>query len=231
MYPASIFISIATGLRVASNAGHYQAAHGCYPPCMKQWISAGIVALFLPIAGCHAGQPASSMAQPSPRMGRVSRIPSRSTAPGFDFYLLNLSWSPEYCYSHPNATECAAHATFVLHGLWPERADGSYPAHCSDAPGPVDPSRYRDVYPDPRLLRHEWYTHGTCSGLSPNAYFTAARTAFHAITIPATLNGLTTQISLPPERILQLVAASNPSIPRKSLALSCGRNFLTAVEI
>lgn len=198
---------------------------------MKQWISAGIVALLLPIAGCHASQSASSMENSPIQKGKVSRIPSRSPAPGFDFYLLNLSWSPEYCYSHPNATECAARATFVLHGLWPERSDGSYPSHCSDAPGPVDPSRYKDVYPDPGLLRHEWYTHGTCSGLGPDAYFTAARAAFHAITIPTALNGLTTRISLPPERILQLVAASNPSIPHESLVLSCGRNFLTAVEI
>src|SRR5579859_7556220 len=67
---------------------------------------------------------------------------SRQTAPSgasFDFYLLNLSWSPEFCHGHPTAIECAAHATFVLHGLWPQNTDGTYPENCSNANGPSDP--------------------------------------------------------------------------------------------
>jgi len=152
-------------------------------------------------------------------------------ASGFDFYLLNLSWSPEFCYSHPNAAECTSHAAFVLHGLWPQNNGGSYPENCSNATGPADPPKYKDIYPDQGLLEHEWHTHGTCSGLSPDIFFTAARTAFHSVTIPPTLADLRSQMSLPPDQILGLFTASNPSIPASSLALSCGNNYLTAVEI
>lgn len=149
----------------------------------------------------------------------------------FDYYLLNLSWSPEFCYSHPTAPECGRHAAFVLHGLWPQNADGTYPHDCNDAPGPANPAEYRDIYPDPRLLEHEWRTHGTCSGLSPVAFFQTARAAFRSVRIPPMLAGLQAQISMPPDQILSLVEQSNPAIPAQSLALSCGNNYLTAVVV
>jgi ribonuclease T2 len=154
-----------------------------------------------------------------------------SGASRFDFYLLNLSWSPEFCYSHPSAAECATHSTFVLHGLWPQNNDGTYPENCSSAPGPPDPTKFNDIYPDQSLLQHEWRTHGTCSGLAADEFFTTARNAVHSVTIPPTLNGLTSQISLPPDQILEMFTAANPAIPRASLALSCGNNYLTAVEV
>ncbi|MEA3123876.1 MAG: ribonuclease, partial [Caballeronia sp.] len=49
--------------------------------------------------------------------------------------------------------------------------------------------------------------------------------------IPPTLAQLTTQISLPPTQILGLVTTANPAIPSSSLALSCGNNYLTAIEV
>ena len=154
-----------------------------------------------------------------------------TTGQGFDFYLLNLSWSPEDCRTHAGAAECAEHDTFVLHGLWPENADGSYPEHCSHAPGPADPSQYADLYPDPELLAHEWMTHGTCSGLSPDAYFSAERQAFHEVTLPAALTSLAAATTRTPAAILGLFTGSNPSIPASSFVLSCGNNDLTAVEV
>ncbi len=155
-----------------------------------------------------------------------------SDRPGtFDFYLLNLSWSPEFCATHPGKPECAARPGFVLHGLWPQNNDGTYPEHCFDAAGPADPSAFRDLFPDAGLLRHEWSTHGTCSGLAPEAYFAQARSAFHAIAIPNTLSSLNHQTSSTPDEILTQFAHANPAIPRESLALSCGNNYLTAVEV
>jgi ribonuclease T2 len=154
-----------------------------------------------------------------------------TTQQSFDFYLLNLSWSPEFCHSHPTAAECAQHRAFVLHGLWPQNTTGPNPEHCSNAPGPQDPSQYSDIYPDQGLLRHEWQTHGTCSGLDPDTFFTLARKAVHTVAIPPELSSLDHQISMPPSDILNLFAKSNPTIPRESFALSCGNNYLTAVEV
>lgn len=185
------------------------------------------IALFLAsmlVAGCRSDTASSTR-------GEAETFTAQTTSSAFDYYLLNLSWSPEYCYSHPSAAECAMHSTFVLHGLWPENNDGTFPENCSNAPGPAIPGQYRDLYPDPGLLNHEWRTHGTCSGLSADAYFSAARTAYQSLKIPPALTNLKVQTHMTPGEILQLFFASNPEIPRESLVLSCGNNYLTAVEV
>ncbi len=162
---------------------------------------------------------------------RRQNHPQPSTGNGFDFYLLNLSWSPEFCATHPGKPECAQHLGFILHGLWPQNNNGSYPENCTGAPGPANPAAYRDLYPDPGLLQHEWQTHGTCSGLPPDSFFDLARRATHAVAIPSELTRLDRQTSMPPAVILDLFSRNNPAIPRESLALSCGNNYLTAVEL
>jgi ribonuclease T2 len=194
----------------------------------KKTVPALLTFLLLLTACSPPPKPAPEM-PPRPRAAAFAEQPNG--AQPFDYYLLNLSWSPEFCYSHPNATECASHPTFVLHGLWPQNTDGTYPQNCSTAPGPTDPSQYADIYPDAGLLQHEWRTHGTCSGLAPDAFFTAARAAFQSFAVPPTLAQLNRQISLSPAQILNLVTQSNPKIPSSSLALSCGNNYLTAIEV
>jgi ribonuclease T2 len=176
--------------------------------------------------------------QPQPRPSNTTTPNQQASAAlattiqqNFDYYLLNLSWSPEFCHSHANAPECAQHLAFTLHGLWPQNNSGPFIENCSTAPGPQNPSQYSDIYPDLGLLRHEWQTHGTCSGLPPDAFFTLARTAVHSVAIPATLSQLDHQISLPPAQIIDLFRTANPSFPASSIAISCGNNYLTAVEV
>jgi len=174
-------------------------------------------------------QPTTAQNQAStPAQSQSSEATSQQS---FDYYLLNLSWSPEFCSTHPDKPECAQHLAFVLHGLWPQYTGGSYPENCSNAPGPQNPAQYADIYPDQGLLRHEWQTHGTCSGLAPDAFFQLARQAVHAVAIPTELSSLNHQISMPPAEILSLFTKANPTLPAESLALSCGNNYLTAVEV
>lgn len=194
---------------------------------MKPAALLALLGILLPSAACKSSR------QPGPSSGSEPSS-SRTTLPkasGFDYYLLNLSWSPEFCYSHPNAAECTSHPTFVLHGLWPQNNDGTYPENCSNATGPSDPSSFADIYPDSGLLEHEWHTHGTCSGLKADAFFVTARTAFHSITIPSQLANLSSQTSMPPDEIVSLFTHANSALSSSSVAISCGRNFLTAVEI
>lgn len=190
------------------------------------WAGVAILAL----AGCrpqqHEARPASEA-----QARAAARMDAGQAGGGFDFYLLNLSWSPEFCYSHPQAAECAEHARFVLHGLWPERMDGTYPENCSDAPGPSNPGLYADVYPEAGLLEHEWKAHGTCSGLSADGFFTAARKAYESVKIPVALARLTTPTRMTPGAIAEAFGAANPGYPPGSVLVSCGHNYLTAVEV
>ena len=204
----------------------------CYPAPMLQRISPLFLIALLPLVGCSPSpQTPTSTSAPGTAREAAHASPQSSRSSGFDFYLLNLSWSPEFCYSHPDPRECAAHSTFVLHGLWPQNNDGTYPENCSNSPGPSDPAQYADIYPDEGLLQHEWRAHGTCSGLNADEFFSTARKAYRSVKVPKTLTTLSSQVSLPPEEILGLFTASNPQIPRASLALSCGNNYLTAVEV
>jgi ribonuclease T2 len=150
----------------------------------------------------------------------------------FDYYLFNLSWEPEFCHSQRNAAseECQAGGRgFVVHGLWPQFTAG-YPAHCSNAPGPADPSKYLDFMPSTWLLRHEWETHGTCSGLSPDAYFELIRRAYASIKVPDRLVKPSHGLSMAPSEVKRAFVDANPGLQGRDMAVSCGNNYLTAVE-
>ena len=177
---------------------------------------------------------ASNTPRSGPHRGRSRHNQAAENAqPGnFDFYLLNLSWSPEFCATHPSSPECSAHPGFVVHGLWPQNSDGTYPEHCSDAPGPTDPNSFTNLLPTASLVEHEWTTHGTCSGLAADAYFATIRKAFQEIHIPAAFTSTQAPPTmLAPDAILAQFTAANPGILAASFALSCGNNYLTAIEV
>ena len=118
---------------------------------------------------------------------------SADNTPGsFDYYLLTLSWAPEFCATHAGNTsssECDPHRHFgfVVHGLWPENDNGSYPQNCAPAQ-PVAQQTVQHmlaIMPARGLIQHEWATHGTCSGLSTQDYFADIEKAFRAGTNPA----------------------------------------------
>ena len=148
----------------------------------------------------------------------------------FDFYLMNLSWSPEFCSIRGTSPECAARPGFILHGLWTQNNDGTYPVFCSEEPAPANLAQNLDITPDISLLQHEWAKHGTCSGVGARRFFAMEHQAFHSLKIPPQFEHIDREVSLTPNAILDLFAQANPEFPRGSILLSCGRNHLTAIE-
>lgn len=109
----------------------------------------------------------------------------------FDYYLLSLSWAPNYCAAHPGdrSPECkqGSHTAFVLHGLWPSSNDDPMqPVSCGPArPVASDIVQHMLAYfPDTGLIQHEWQKHGTCSSLSPAQYFGQVEQACKSIHVP-----------------------------------------------
>ena len=122
----------------------------------------------------------------------------------FDGYAFSLSWQPAFCESHHDKKECKswkagdfAASHLVLHGLWPnQRNDKEHDYGFCNVPAEVkalDDSGNWCQMPDLNLSRatkdelgrvmpgcqsclqnHEWYRHGTCSGMQPDEYFTKA---------------------------------------------------------
>jgi ribonuclease T2 len=226
---------------------------------MKSYISRGLVSisclLMLSMVGCNntvqppVAPPKERAARPRApeyqsrddsnhagndqhrRRSRRGRPQEQATPGEFDFYLLNLSWSPEFCATHGDSPECGRNLGFVVHGLWPQDTSGDYPQHCTDAPGPSNPQADTDIMPTASLVEHEWQTHGTCSGLGPNDYFVAIHKAFAAVKLPANIGQGGDADGVTPDDLLARFAAANAGYPAGSFALSCGNNRLTAVEI
>ena len=139
----------------------------------------------------------------------------------FKNYTLSLSWSPEFCRSHPGNKEpqCNQHREFIVHGLWPECGTGN-PQNCKDG-GPVDAIDKNKIYaymPSDFLIQHEWDTHGTCSGLTRSAYFDLTGNLFAKLKFP--------QLSGAPkaDKIEALFMENNPGLDADEIYLSCTEN-------
>jgi len=158
---------------------------------------------------------------------------SQGTPGAFDYYLLTLSWSPEFCHSaaHADKSECqSGHYGFVVHGLWPQYAPEGYPENCSTAPGLANPAEVADIMPDAGLVAHEWGTHGTCSGLDAESYFKLLRSAFQSVRVPDRFAAPRENFSIPPQDVKNEFIRANPGFSAENMTVSCGNNYLTAVS-
>ncbi|HEY4380305.1 MAG TPA: ribonuclease T2 [Acidobacteriaceae bacterium] len=188
----------------------------------------------LALAGCGpspANTPAASDSHSAPQASLAALPAPTAAGQPFDFYLLNLSWSPEFCHSHSSSPECASHLGFVVHGLWPQNNDGTYPEHCPSRPGPTSDAVWQGLMPTASLAQHEWQTHGTCTPYDADTYFGLIRRAFQSVKIPAEFTSAASQTMEPPAAILDSFAQINTGFPATSFALSCGNNYLTAMEV
>ncbi|KAF0719948.1 Aste57867_669 [Aphanomyces stellatus] len=117
----------------------------------------------------------------------IAALPALVSA--FDFYMLSQSWEPAFC-ATGNFPGCATPSPFmrtnlIIHGLWPDNNDGTYPSFCSnttlsqDDINSVGVSTLQQYWPDVKtggttFVSNEWLKHGTCSGLNGAAYLQAA---------------------------------------------------------
>ena len=159
--------------------------------------------------------------------------PAQSQKAGrFDYYLLSLSWSPEFCYSHPGSPECDKHLGLIVHGLWPQYDGASAgPEHCGNQPGPSNPDSLLDIMPTASLVQHEWITHGTCSGLNANDYFELMRRVFTRFRIPPQLQHPNRQSIVGIADLKRAIAQSNPGMNESEIALGCRGRYLSEVEL
>jgi ribonuclease T2 len=150
----------------------------------------------------------------------------------YDYYLLTLSWSPEFCAIQGTGAECAAHPGFIVHGLWPENFDGTYPVSCDPSRrGPEHPEENMDITPDASLLQHEWVRHGTCTTLTPEAFFGLERRAFRSVAIPAFFAKLDHEVEVKTDEIVTMFDDANPGFPAGSVVVNCSEGRLSAVEV
>jgi ribonuclease T2 len=157
----------------------------------------------------------------------------------FDYYVLVLGWSPTYCLIEGRLrrdTQCDAKTPhdFVLHGLWPQY-DRGWPKDCYAGRRPWVPSEVidtmRDIMPSKSLIIHEYATHGTCAGLTPEQYYDAARALYDRISLPPKFTDPEERRDLSPESVEREFLAANPWLSADMIAVTCRRDALLDIRV
>ncbi|MBE1285642.1 MAG: ribonuclease T [Rhodobacteraceae bacterium] len=156
----------------------------------------------------------------------------------FDYYVLALSWSPNWCALEGdarNSDQCHTRHDhgWILHGLWPQFHRG-WPSYCRTVEAP--PSRrmtagMEDVMGSSGLAWHQWKKHGTCSGLSAAGYFELSRTAYTAVTRPPVFRKLTRSVTLPASLIEDAFLQENPDLEHDQVTVTCRDHHIQEVRV
>lgn len=159
-------------------------------------------------------------------------------ASAFDYYVLSLSWSPNWCVLEGDARsspQCDADEDhgWILHGLWPQY-DRGYPSYCRHghrAPSRAMTGAMADVMGTGGLAWHQWKKHGTCSGLSPEAYYALSRQAYAQINRPEVFRKLDREVTLPAAVIEEAFLKANPTLDADGVTVTCKDRHIQEVRI
>ncbi|MGX9351455.1 ribonuclease T2 family protein [Shimia sp. W99] len=170
-------------------------------------------------------------------------ITSQSLAEGeqagdFDYYVLALSWSPNWCAIEGdtrNSPQCDASEDhgWVLHGLWPQYHRG-WPSHCRTPhrnPPRSLTNEMADIMGTSGLAWYQWKKHGRCSGLSGEDYYALSRRAYDAITRPAVFRKLDKTIRLPASVVEDAFLKANPQLDKDMLTITCRDGYIQEARV
>ena len=170
-------------------------------------------------------------------------VPVSSRADGekagiFDYYVLALSWSPNWCRIEGDAKgspQCDADTGFgwVLHGLWPQFHRG-WPSYCN-TPHRNPPrhltNQMGDIMGTSGLAWYQWKKHGRCSGLSGEDYYALSRAAYNSITRPPVFRQLDQTVRLPASVIEQAFIKANPQLEPDMITITCRDGHIQEARI
>lgn len=156
----------------------------------------------------------------------------------FDYYVMALSWSPNWCALEGDARrdpQCddGLGLTFTLHGLWPQFENG-WPSYCRTTPR--DPSRTEseamaDIMGGSGLAWYQWKKHGRCAGLAARDYYALMRRAHASVTIPPVFAKISKDLTVPASVIEGAFLESNPNLARDQITVTCSSGMIQEVRI
>ncbi|MDD3799829.1 MAG: ribonuclease T [Novosphingobium sp.] len=155
-------------------------------------------------------------------------------------YTLSLSWSPEHCRGREtrpsDAVQCSGRNGrfgLVLHGLWPEGANGRWPQWCPAprSPSPATVRQHLCMTPSARLMAHEWAKHGACMVRKPETYFRIGSILWNSLRLPD-LDRLSHQDGLDAGAIRQAFADGNPAWKHEHIGIRLNpRGWLREIRL
>lgn len=171
----------------------------------------------------------------------LTALPAQAFADGekageFDYYVMALSWSPNWCAMEGDArdsAQCETDAGWVLHGLWPQYHRG-WPSYCPTverAPSRGMTSEMADIMGSGGLAWHQWKKHGVCSGLSATAYYGLSRQAYASITRPEVFRTLDKAVKLPAAVVEEAFLKANPGLEADMLTITCRDGMIQEARV
>jgi ribonuclease T2 len=154
----------------------------------------------------------------------------------FDYYVMALSWSPNWCAlegAAKGSPQCDEVHGWVLHGLWPQYHRG-WPSFCPTLePNPPRSltNTMADIMGTSGLAWYQWKKHGVCSGLSARAYYALSRKAYESVVRPPVFRRLDKTITLPAWVIEEAFLKENPALSRDMITITCRAGHIQEARI
>lgn len=156
----------------------------------------------------------------------------------FDYYVLSLSWSPNWCAYEGDARgsdQCNARHDhgWIMHGLWPQFHRG-YPSYCPTserAPSRGMTAGMADIMGTSGLAWHQWKKHGVCSGLSARDYYAVSREAYGRVVRPEVFRNLDREVKLPASVVEEAFIQVNPDIEPDGITITCRDGYIQEARI
>ena len=156
----------------------------------------------------------------------------------FDYYVLSLSWSPNWCAlegDRRRSPQCddGTGNGWIMHGLWPQFHRG-YPSFCRTAeraPSRGMTSAMADIMGTGGLAWHQWKKHGVCTGLSAGDYYALSREAYAIVNRPAVFRQLSRSVKLPAKLVEEAFLKSNPTFTPDGVTITCRDDHIQEARI
>jgi len=160
------------------------------------------------------------------------------TAGDFDYYVLALSWTPNWCAAEGDRRRddrCrdGAGLGWGLHGLWPQYEKG-WPSYCRTSerdPTRAETAAMGQFMGSSGLAWHQWQKHGRCSGLSAQGYFIASARAMGRVKLPPVFDRLDKPVKLPAKVVEDAFLEANPALTRDMVTVTCKDRAVQEVRV
>jgi len=156
----------------------------------------------------------------------------------FDYYVVALSWSPNWCLREgdakgsPQCDNGTGHG-WILHGLWPQFHKG-YPSYCQTierAPSRRMTAEMADIMGTGGLAWHQWKKHGSCTGLSAADYYDLSRDAYARVNRPNVFRKLDRTVKLPASVVEEAFLEANPAMEPDGVTITCRADQIQEARI
>jgi ribonuclease T2 len=159
-------------------------------------------------------------------------------AGAFDYYVLSLSWSANWCALQGDAQgseQCEDRNDFgwIMHGLWPQYSRG-FPSFCPTvqrAPSRAMTNDMAEIMGTSGLAWYQWKKHGVCTGLSAPGYYALSRAAYEKVVRPPVFRKLERAVKLPASVVEEAFLKANPGWEADMLTITCKDGYIQEARL